>query len=38
MTTIQRRRRLLYLRGSFTAITICTFLMLLGALADLVTN
>lgn len=38
MTATQRRRRLLYLRGSFNAITICTFLMLLGALADLATN
>ena len=38
MTTRQRTRRLLIWRGSFSAIAICTFLMLLGALADRITS
>lgn len=38
MTTHQRPRRLLIWRGSFSALSICTFLMLLSALADRVTS
>lgn len=38
MTTHQRTRRFLIWRGSFTAISVFTLLMLLGALADRVTQ
>lgn len=38
MTSRQRARRVLIWRGSFTAITVLTLLMLLGALADRVTQ
>jgi len=38
MTTHQRTRRLLIWRGSFSALTVCTFLMLLSALADRITQ
>ena len=38
MTSHQRTRRFLIWRGSFSAIAVCTFLMLLSALADRVTQ
>ena len=38
MTARQRARRFLIWRGSFSAITVFTLLMLLGALADRVTQ
>lgn len=38
MTTQQRTRRLLIWRGSFPALAFFTFLMLLSALADRVTQ
>lgn len=38
MTSHQRTRRLLIWRGSFSALAVCTFLMLLSALADRVTQ
>ena len=38
MTTRQRTRRMLIWRGSFSALPLCTFLMLLGALADRITS
>ncbi|EXF95765.1 hypothetical protein HK44_020375 [Pseudomonas fluorescens HK44] len=38
MTSHQRARRLLIWRGSFPALAVFTFLMLLGALADRVTQ
>jgi hypothetical protein len=38
VTSLQRARRLLIRRGSFTAIGVFTFLMLLSALADRVTQ
>lgn len=38
MTARQRHRRLLIWRGSLSALSICTFLMLLGALADRITQ
>ena len=38
MTTHQRHRRILIWRGSFYALSVCTFLMLLSALADRITQ
>jgi len=38
MTSHQRTRRLLIWRGSFSALALCTFLMLLSALADRITS
>lgn len=38
MTAHQRTRRMLIWRGSFSALAVCTFLMLLGALADRITS
>jgi len=38
MTSRQRARRVLIWRGSFSALSILTLLMLLGALADRVTQ
>ena len=38
MTAHQRTRRMLIWRGSFSALSLCTFLMLLGALADRITQ
>jgi hypothetical protein len=38
MTTRQRARRVLIWRGSFSALSVFTLLMLLGALADRVTQ
>ncbi len=38
MTSLQRARRVLIRRGSFSAIGVFTFLMLLSALADRVTQ
>jgi len=38
MTTRQRTRRMLIWCGSFYALAVCTFLMLLGALADRITQ
>lgn len=38
MTTRQRTRRLLIWRGSFPALALFTFLMLLSALADRITQ
>jgi hypothetical protein len=38
MTASQRRRRAIYWRGSLTATTLFTLLMLLGALADAITQ
>lgn len=38
MTAHQRTRRMLIWRGSFSALTVCTFLMLLSALADRITQ
>lgn len=38
MTARQRARRLLIWRGSFSAITFCTLMMLLSALADRITQ
>lgn len=38
MTAHQRTRRMLIWRGSFSALSLCTFLMLLGALADRITS
>ncbi len=38
MTSLQRARRILIRRGSFRVLAIYTFLMLLGALADRVTQ
>lgn len=38
MNTHQRTRLLLIWRGSFSALSVCTFLMLLGALADRITS
>jgi hypothetical protein len=38
VTSRQRARRLLIWRGSFPALTVFAFLMLLGALADCVTQ
>lgn len=38
MTTHQRTRRLLIWRGSFPALALLSLLMLLGALADRVTQ
>jgi hypothetical protein len=38
MTAHQRTRRMLIWRGSFSALSICTFLMLLSALADRITS
>jgi hypothetical protein len=38
MTTFQRARRLYFLRGSATTLTVCTLLMLLSALADRITQ
>jgi hypothetical protein len=38
VTARQRARRILIWRGSFSAITFCSFLMLLGALADRITS
>jgi hypothetical protein len=38
VTSIQRARRLLIRRGSFSAIGVYTFLMLLSALADSITH
>lgn len=38
MTSRQRARRLILWRGSFSAIGFFTFLMLLGALADHITQ
>ncbi|RDL13456.1 hypothetical protein DEU51_12553 [Pseudomonas jessenii] len=38
MTGLQRARRVLIRRGSFSAIGVFTFLMLLSALADRITQ
>lgn len=38
MNPHQRARRLLIWRGSFSALSVCTFLMLLSALADRITQ
>ncbi len=38
MTANQRTRRTLIWRGSFSALSLGTFLMLLGALADRITS
>ena len=38
MTAHQRTRRMLIWRGSFSALALFTFLMLLGALADRITQ
>lgn len=38
MTNHQRARRALIWRGSFPALAVFTFLMLLGALADRITS
>jgi hypothetical protein len=38
VTARQRARRFLIWRGSFSAITFCSFLMLLSALADRITS
>ena len=38
MTTHQRTRRILIWRGSFSALSLFTFLMLLSALADRITQ
>lgn len=38
MTASQRARRFLIWRGSFSAITFWTFMMLLSALADRITS
>lgn len=38
MTRCQRMRRLAFWRGSLSMLTACTTLMLLGALADLITQ
>ena len=38
MTAHQRTRRMLIRRGSFSALAVCTFLMLLSALADRITQ
>lgn len=38
MTARQRTRRMLIWRGYFSALSFCTLLMLLGALADRITQ
>ena len=38
MTARQRTRRMLIWRGSFSALALCTLLMLLSALADRITQ
>ena len=38
MKTHQRTRRMLIWRGSFSALAVCTFLMLHSALADRITQ
>lgn len=38
MTAHQRTRRMLIWLGSFSALSLCTFLMLLSALADRITS
>lgn len=38
MTAHQRTRRMLIWRGSFSALSFCSFLMLLSAFADRITS